>query len=83
VNNNDGGPAFPFGDVSETTGQPINGFFNPGMSLRDYFAGQALIGILASPNCEGKVSECTAGAYQLAESMLKIRSTPTKHAPNP
>lgn len=35
---NDGGPAFPFGQISELTGQPINGFFNAGMSLRDYFA---------------------------------------------
>lgn len=31
----DGGPAFPFGQISENTGQPINGFFNPGMTLRD------------------------------------------------
>ena len=37
---NDGGPAFPFGQVSELTGQPINGFFSPGMTLRDWFAGQ-------------------------------------------
>lgn len=36
---NDGGPAFPFGQVSELTGQPINGFFSPGMTLRDWFAG--------------------------------------------
>lgn len=37
-----GGPAFPFGQMSELTGQPINGYHNDGMSLRDYFAGQAL-----------------------------------------
>ena len=38
---NDGGSAFPFGQISELTGQPINGFFEPGMSLRDWFAGMA------------------------------------------
>lgn len=41
-------PAFPFGQISEATGQPINGYFAPGMSLRAYFAGQAMQGILAA-----------------------------------
>jgi hypothetical protein len=41
----DGGPAFPFGQISELTGQPINGFFEPGMSLRDWLAGMALQGL--------------------------------------
>ena len=36
---NDGGPAFPVADLSKTQ--------CPGMSLRDYFAGQALAGLLA------------------------------------
>ena len=45
---NNGGPAFPFAQVSETTGQPINGCFAPGMTLLDWFAGQALAGIKAS-----------------------------------
>ena len=34
----DGGPAFPFGQVSEQTGMPINGYHNDGMSLRQYAA---------------------------------------------
>ena len=38
---NDGGPAFP---VAET----IHVYGHNGMTLRDYFAGQALAGILAS-----------------------------------
>ena len=49
---NDGGPAFPVQDEGEwldpktcTQWQPFNG-----MTLRDYFAGQALMGILANPN---------------------------------
>lgn len=37
----DGGPAFPFGQVSEVSGQPINGYHNDGMTLRDYFAAKA------------------------------------------
>lgn len=37
----DGGSAFPFGQISESTGQPINGCFDPGMTLRDYFAAHA------------------------------------------
>ena len=44
----DGGHAFPYVQMSEATGQPINGCFNGGMSLRDWFAGQALAGLLAS-----------------------------------
>ena len=39
---NDGGPAFPFGQVSEASGMPINGYHNDGMSLRDYFAAKAM-----------------------------------------
>lgn len=34
----DGGPAFPFGQVSEQTGMPINGYHNDGMTLRQYAA---------------------------------------------
>ena len=41
----DGGPAFP--RVGEGFGDPR--YDAPGMSLRDWFAGQALIGILSAP----------------------------------
>jgi hypothetical protein len=40
---NDGGPAFPF--ISDHT-YPTT--INDGMTLRDYFAGQALAGILSA-----------------------------------
>jgi hypothetical protein len=43
---NDGGPAFPVPDVYHPNGQIEYG--SPGMSLRAYFAGQALQGWLAS-----------------------------------
>lgn len=71
---NDGGPAFPFGQISETTGQPVNGFYDPGMSLRDWFAGLALQGICASgPSSEWSSEMLAQEAYQLADAMLKAR----------
>lgn len=71
---NDGGPAFPFGQVSEVTGQPINGFFFPGMTLRDYFAGQALAGILAKETLWDAAADSLAHrVYNVADAMLKAR----------
>lgn len=48
MNRNDGGPAFPQ-SVAQILGVAANSseFGLPGMSLRDYFAGQALVGCLA------------------------------------
>lgn len=40
---NDGGPAFPWEDYHETTGLPGP---HSGMTLRDWFAGQAMKGII-------------------------------------
>lgn len=64
----DGGPAFPSGDDV------------PGMSLRDWFAGQALAGLIASashPRVDPSVplvSERTASeAFKHADSMLAAR----------
>jgi hypothetical protein len=71
---NDGGPAFPFGQISETTGQPINGCYHSGMSLRDWFAGQALQGILASPDTVGSQPSIAGYAYQFADAMLAERA---------
>jgi hypothetical protein len=44
--NKDGGPAFPFGMDGDTYC-----FSTVGMSLRDYFAGQDLAGLMANPRC--------------------------------
>lgn len=76
----DGGPAFPtatdkpFGD-----GRMADG----GMTLRDYFAGQALVAFMQSPefmeeagrfhNLPARVAMCRA-VYDIADSMLKARS---------
>ena len=69
-----GGPAFPFGQINETTGQPVNGFYNPGMSLRDWFAGLVLHGICASGSSSDWSNEMLAKeAYQLSDAMLVQR----------
>ena len=62
---NDGAAAFP----SDNFGQPPQ----VGMTLRDYFAGQALAGILASANF-GNVKDWIGGkAYEAADAMLAAR----------
>jgi hypothetical protein len=71
----DGGPAFPI----ETTATP----YAPGMSLRDWFAGQALSAILSRSDIVGTeaglhhvriaVSEL---AFAYADAMLALRKEP-------
>ena len=58
----DGGPAFP----GETWG-------SKGMSLRDYFAGQALSGLLADTSRSGSVKHYVDDAYSIADAMLAER----------
>ena len=72
TNKDDGGAAFP------KTFENWQG----GMSLRDYFAGQALAGITANsslePNEELAYASAEEGyarqAYELADAMLKARN---------
>lgn len=48
---------------------------NPGMSLRDYFAGQALVGSVTDKNNPLFQSAYFASAaYALADAMLKVRA---------
>jgi hypothetical protein len=56
---NDGGPAFPPGDGSEN-----------GMTLRDYFAGQALAAMPAGYMVEQPDHVIARFAYSLADAML-------------
>lgn len=74
---NDGGPAFPI-PASEVN-RP-----DPGMSLRDWFAGRIINGILSSYEYKRDAkdgamlirdSTCEA-AYKLADAMLKAREVP-------
>jgi hypothetical protein len=69
---NDGGPAFPaLYPVEDETGRL-------GMSLRDWFAGQALAGILANPALvDVKAAKWVASyAYEIADTMLAERDKP-------
>jgi len=71
----EGGPAFP-SNASDAWGGPQDG-----MSLRDWFAGQALAGMLAhgphpdmSHLTEAQfLAHVAGGAYSLADAMLEAR----------
>jgi hypothetical protein len=66
---NDGGPAFPQNDATVNRLNNIDG-----MSLRDYFAGQALMGSLACPNSVvNTVNGFASVSYMLADAMIKAR----------
>ena len=66
----DGGPAFPL--TADTA-------CFKGMTLRDYFAGQALAGYIAHLGAQGHAAsrfteECAMEAYRFADAMLAERS---------
>jgi hypothetical protein len=68
---NDGGMAFPTWFPEEHYGTGYRG-----MTLRDYFAGQALAGMLINYTTQklGVGEEtCAKGAYQFADAMLAAR----------
>jgi hypothetical protein len=69
-NNNDGGPAFPHWEtkVSDQYRQHY------GMTMRDYFAGQALAGICASgPSEHWTDIHIASETYRIADAMLAAR----------
>ena len=60
----DGGQAFPWG-----------GGIRGGMALRDWFAGQALTGRLATPPVEDETpTTCAEDCYEVADAMLATRA---------
>ena len=77
---NDGGPAFPVvleERCNYISGPPYVDVKYPGMTLRDWFAGMALQGILANdklgmwgPNA---TNDYALTAYTQADAMLKAR----------
>lgn len=68
-NETNGGPAFPVVETQEPYGTRVS----PGMSLLDYFAGQALIGLLASERYDGGGTMLTHDAYKMAGYMIDER----------
>jgi hypothetical protein len=73
----DGGPAFP---------EARGGGVTPGMTLRDYFAGQAVIALMSNPTWVAGLDKAASdngydfkhalagSAYALADEMLDIRN---------
>lgn len=61
-------PAFPFSYGDDD-------YAGRGMSLRDYFAGQALVGVMASANGAIPAEQFAAAAYQVADAMLAARKS--------
>ncbi len=79
----DGGPAFPARipvEHSDEQGKDYPDYSEAGMSLRDWFAGQALIALFsqeANPNghgwAPGDRNNAAQEAYALADAMLVAR----------
>lgn len=75
---NDGGPAFPTYVVATTSfnGTPTVDT-HPGLTLRDWFAGQALVGLMSDPGLRpDKLAEFQHMAvrlYQVADAMIAER----------
>lgn len=69
---NDGGPAFP--RAVHDNYDIVNGKISPqeGMTLRDWFAGQAVAGLL-SGNWEMNSRDAASDAYDVADEMMKAR----------
>ena len=69
---NDGGPAFPVPDTHHPDGQIQYGA--NGMSLRDWFAGQALAGLMAGYQSGPMgIYACAQVAIETADAMLRAR----------
>lgn len=71
---NDGGPAFPVPSVAwKEKGEDRVAIGTRGMTLRDYFAGQALAGALGETTCDVSPIELAKIAYREADAMLAAR----------
>ena len=68
-----GGPAFPTKHPAQDP--RASGFYTEdGMTLRDYFAGQWLMGYMANPEIGfSDTSVAAAHAYKTADAMLRAR----------
>lgn len=69
-----GGPAFPH--TVEYKGAGCAGVVpHGGMTLRDYFAAKAMLGLMASPHMPGafNVQPVADKAYMIADAMLEAR----------
>ena len=69
---NDGGPAFPSEQGEDQHGK-WNQTYDPGMSLRDWFAGQALPGLIGLDS-DADDKGIAHDAYLYADAMLAERA---------
>ena len=76
---NDGGPAFPTHDSEPFGDFQRDVYASPGMSLRDYLAGQALVGLMSAPHAVQAAILQKTGltqvqlAYVYAKGMMEVR----------
>lgn len=68
-----GGPAFPCKQYAH--GIMPSGH-SEGLSLRDYFAAKAMLGLLSIPEIKGTPQRFALLAYEMADAMIKARETP-------
>jgi hypothetical protein len=71
----DGGPAFPEAVSADALGG-LNFSRQSGLTIRDYFAAHALMGILAAESSDKEpltYTESAEEAYLQADAMLKVR----------
>lgn len=75
MNPNEGGSAFPHPEVARVQdGRCVVADADPGMTLRDWFAGKALVAIPhMGCGCDLRVEEVALAAYQFADATLKAR----------
>lgn len=69
---NDGGPAFPVPEV-RTGNDAVIQYAQPGMTLRDWFAGQQMMRIGTGWPNEENMRLIAANCYAMADAMLKAR----------
>ena len=69
---NDGGPAFPGPSDYNQDGTPVWGGAT-GMTLRDWFAGQALVGMMANPEVIVSEEDVARIVYRYADAVLEER----------
>lgn len=67
----DGGPAYPAGDSTELRNGAWVGVVYEGMSLRDYFAGQALAGFCANSTIDHSYEDMADMVVKQADAVLE------------
>ena len=75
---NDGGSAFPtekyMYSLSKTDKEDTGHWIpSAGMTLRDYFAAKALLGMIILPDSHGSYSQFADEAYKYADAMIAER----------